>query len=268
MNLDDLEAMSREQREQAKALGFFDAGLWLGPPEGFPFAEELKPDQLPALLESRFLTGGLLSHWHGKTVSAQDGNGKLLEIVEGLGQHFFAAWTALPLYPAEAEPVPGKGELPRNVRAARIFPKTHHFPLEEWCVGSLCDWLSERRIPLLIWHTEAEWDPLYRLALAFPKLPIIVETQTQKILYHSRPLFALMLNCSNVHVELSNFAGQGFLEYAVREFSAERLIFGSFAPVSDPFVPMGLVLDADISDREKKLIAGANLKRLIAEVRA
>ena len=65
-------------------------------------------------------------------------------------------------------------------------------------VGSLCDWLVEHRLPLFIWHVElrlafacARWPE------AFPQLNIIVETQTQKILYHSRPLFALMRDCPN-----------------------------------------------------------------------
>ena len=99
-------------------------------------------------------------------------------------------------------------------------------------------------------------------------LPLVVETQVQKILYHTRPLFALLRDCPNVRVELSNFAGQGFLEYAVREYGAARLLYGSFLPMSDPWVPMGLVLDADIGDAEKALIAGGNLRRLVREVAA
>jgi predicted TIM-barrel fold metal-dependent hydrolase len=122
-------------------------------------------------------------------------------------------------------------------------------------------------MPLFIWHTELEWPALYELARTFPQLPLVVETQTQKILYHTRPLFALLRDCANVYVELSNFAGQGYLEYAVREFGAERLLFGSFLPVSDPLAPLGLVLDADLPEAAQRLIAGDNLRRLIGEVR-
>ena len=54
----------------------------------------------------------------------------------------------------------------------------------------------------------------------------------------------------------------------MREFGAERLLFGSFLPVSDPLVPIGMVLDADLSEEEKRLIAGDNLRRLLEGVRA
>jgi predicted TIM-barrel fold metal-dependent hydrolase len=76
-----------------------------------------------------------------------------------------------------------------------------------------------------------------------------------------------MRDRANVRVELSNFAGQGFVEYAVKHFGAERLIFGSFLPMNEPLVPMGLVVDAVISEEEKTLIAGENLRRLVSEVR-
>ena len=263
----DISDMARARRTLAQRLQFFDSNIWLGPPQGVPLAEELAPGQLGDVCEGRHITGGLVSHWYGKTLSAQDGNAALTQALDGRNDPFVAAWTALPLFPKEAEPVPRSGAFPDGVGAVRIFPRSHNFPLSHWCVGSLCEWLCQQRTPLLIWHTELDWDSLHRLASDFPALPIIVETQTQKILYHTRPLFALMRDCRNVHVELSNFAGQGFIEYAAREFGAERLVFGSFLPMNDPFVPMGMVLDARIAEQDKALIAGGNLRRLLGEVR-
>jgi len=259
--------MIRERQQLRERLRFFDAGIWLGPPAGFPNAEELPPTELGAALRGRGLTGGLASHWWGKTVSAQDGNRALSEALDGCVEVVFQTWTALPLLPGEDRPLPGVGDLSPQVRAVRLFPKAHNFPLADWCVGLLCEWLIEYRMPLFIQHTETDWPSLQQLAVAFPALTIVVESQVQKILYHTRALFPLMGACPNVLVELSNFAGQGFVEYAVRQFGAGRLIFGSFLPVSDPLVPIGMVLDADISEDEKALIAGGNLRRLVSEVR-
>ena len=76
-----------------------------------------------------------------------------------------------------------------------------------------------------------------------------------------------MRDCGNVLVELSNFVGEGFVEYATREFGAHRLIFGSFLPVNDPLVAMGMILDAEIAEEQKALMAGENLRRLATEVR-
>jgi len=259
-----IETMAADRRGLAERLRFFDANLWLGRPTGFPLADEIAYEHLGEALRIHHLTGGLVSHWLGKTASPQDGNRALLDVADGRDADLFAVWTGLPLFPGDADAsLPGHGSLPERVRAVRIYPKSHNFPLESWSIGSLCEWLESQQVPLFIWHVELDWPTLYQLARAFPTLHIVIETQTQKILYHTRPLFALMRDCPNVLVETSNFAGAGLIEYAVRGFGAERLVFGSFLPVSDPFVAMGMVLDANIPERDKALIAGENLRRLV-----
>jgi predicted TIM-barrel fold metal-dependent hydrolase len=134
-------------------------------------------------------------------------------------------------------------------------------------VGELCGWLAERGVPLLLWHVEVDWAALHALAAAFPRLAIVVETQNQKVLYQDRALFALMRDCPNVHVETSNLAGADFLGFAARELGARRLLFGSFAPVNDPWAAIGMILDADLPWEDKRLIAGGNLRRLLGEAR-
>lgn len=262
----NIQAMTDDRVRRAKKLNLFDSNLWLGQPVGFPLAVELKPGQLRTALEKHFITGGLVSHWRGYAVSAQEGNLALERIMPSLPANVYVIWTTLPLYPPEQAPLLGHGNLPEKVRGARIFPAHAHFPLAKWSIGSLCAWLIQRRIPLFIWHTELEWGNLRLLAQDFPELNIIVESQTQKILYHTRPLFALMKEHSNIMLEISNFAGPGFIEFAVKEFGAERLIYGSFLPMNDPFVPVGMILDAEISDSDKELIAGKNLRRIIDRV--
>jgi hypothetical protein len=262
-----LRQMAEARREYATRLRFLDAGIWLGTSVGFPLARELPPEGLASVIGKDFITGGLVSHWRGKTVSAQDGNLALQAVLANLPADTYAVWTGLPLYPAEPGPLPGQGNLPQQVRGVRVFPRSHNYPLADWVVGSLCDWLVERGLPLFVWHVELDWASLHSLAEKFPQLNIVVETQTQKILYHSRPLLAIMRQRPNVLVELSNLVGPRFIEYWVRQFGAERLIFGTFQPVSDPLVPIGMVIDAEISDLEKALIAGGNLRRLIDGVK-
>jgi predicted TIM-barrel fold metal-dependent hydrolase len=153
------------------------------------------------------------------------------------------------------------------MRGVRLFPKTHRFALTPEGVGSLCEWLVKARMPLFLWHVEIDWRELRELATTFARLNIVVETHTQKILYHSETLFDLMRDRGNVLVETSNFVGPGYVEYAVEHFGAERLLFGSFLPVNDPLVPMGMLLDADIPQEAKALIAGGNLRRLVDGMR-
>ena len=263
-----LRQMARERDDLVRRLDFFDANIWLGKPEnfplsGFPLARELKTADLDRAVRKHRISEGMVSHWRSKTVSAQEGNAVLQEQADSLGSAYCLIWTGLPFYPANDGPLPGVDGLPQKVRGIRVFPKTHNFPLTSWSVGPLCEWLTDHHIPLFLWHIEIDWSELYHLANEFPKLNIIIESQTQKILYRTRFLFPLMRKCPNIFVELSNFIGQGFIEYAVKEYSSERLIFGSFLPMSDPFVPMGMIVDADITEAEKKNIAGDNLRRLI-----
>jgi hypothetical protein len=263
---DEIDGIAEVKRAMVDRLGLLDANLWLGKPEYFPRAEELAPAALEAELESYGIGGGLVSHWDAVRLSAQDGNQMLLDAEGALPRKVWTAWTGLPLSAGEQGPLPGSTAHPR-LRAVRLFPRTHHFLLSPWVVGSLCEWCVSHNLPLLLWHVEIEWEQVHALAGAFPKLQFIIDTQWQKILYHNRTLFSLMDSRENVLLETSNFLGQDSLSWAARRWGAERLLFGSFLPASDPYAPIGMILDADLSAEEKALIAGGNLKRLIDGVR-
>jgi hypothetical protein len=275
-----IEALALERRQQAESLRPFDANAWLGEPAGFPLAREMQPPELLRALHGCGIQEALVSHWAGLRVAPQTGNGALAQALGGAGGAggagvagvaggaLRACWTGLPLFPREDGPLPGAGSLPLAAGAVRLFPRSHNFPLASWALGELCSWLSQHHLPLFLWHVEIDWPALHALAVAFPHLAIVVETQTQKILYQNRALFALMKDCPNVHAETSNLVGADFLRWAARELGARRLLFGSFLPVNDPWVALGMILEADLSWEEKRLVAGDNLRRLLSEARA
>ena len=264
--IEQLKKMKSTRLQLAKELRFFDSNLWLGPAEGFPFAEEMQVNSLLQAAEKNFIIGGLISHWMGKTVSPQQGNKMITEATCAIVDNWYAVYTALPLFPEEPGPLPGQDKLFERVRGIRIFPKSHKFLLKDFVVASLFDFMIQTKLPLFIWHTELDWAELHEIAGKFPKLTIIVETQPQKIIYHMRTLLPLMRERSNVLLETSNLAGQDYLEYGVNKLGPHRFIFGSFLPIFDPLSPIGMILDAEIPKEHKSLIAGENFRRIIAEV--
>ena len=76
-----------------------------------------------------------------------------------------------------------------------------------------------------------------------------------------------MQNCPNIYLEISNLVAPDLLTYTVNHLGPDRLLFGSFLPVSDPFVPISLIGEAPLSLTDKQLIAGGNLRRLLEAVR-
>jgi predicted TIM-barrel fold metal-dependent hydrolase len=71
-------------------------------------------------------------------------------------------------------------------------------------------------------------------------------------------------NTPNIMIETSGFdATAGFLEMAVRELGAARIVFGSHLPSRSLGTELGKVLGAEISEQEKRQILGENFRRLL-----
>ena len=74
-------------------------------------------------------------------------------------------------------------------------------------------------------------------------------------------------DCGNVWVETSGFdPTAGFVEMAVREVGAERIIFGGHFVSRSAGTELGKILGAAISDEQRRLILGGNLRRLLERV--
>jgi len=68
----------------------------------------------------------------------------------------------------------------------------------------------------------------------------------------------------NVLVETSGFdATAGFIEMAVREVGAKRIVFGSHLPSRSLGTELGKVVGAEISEADKRLILGQNYRNLL-----
>ena len=74
-------------------------------------------------------------------------------------------------------------------------------------------------------------------------------------------------NSPNVLVETSGFdATAGFIELAVRELGAERIVFGSHLPSRSLGTELGKIFGAVISEEDRRLILGENYRKLLQPI--
>ena len=74
-------------------------------------------------------------------------------------------------------------------------------------------------------------------------------------------------NQPNILVETSGFdPTAGFIEMAVRELGADRIVFGSHLPSRSLGTELGKVTGAQVTQRERHAILGGNLRRLLGPI--
>lgn len=254
----------REDFEKRReALEFADANAWVGPPleQGFQACESVA--ELNELLRRASVRRALVMHTACVSYDRAEGNRMTLEAVAGRDDMF----AAIALVPDVSIGGYLDEAIARKARAVRLFPKAHSFSLAEWCAGAVLDEMLARRLPLILWHSQATWEQIHDICTGYPELTVVVEGAGRKILYDNRIFYRLLADCPNFHLELHNLTNSLAVEDIVARFGASRLVFGSFAPYHEPTAAMMPVTHARISDEDKRLIAGGNLRALMDAVR-
>ncbi|MEV4836102.1 amidohydrolase family protein [Nonomuraea sp. NPDC049486] len=101
---------------------------------------------------------------------------------------------------------------------------------------------------------------LRTLAERLPGLRILVLNPGYRRL---RALAELMAEAPGVRVETGTVNTQGGVEWLAERFGAERLVFGTGAPVADDCGPRFLLDHLGLTPRETDLIAAGSLERLL-----
>ncbi|MGI5819242.1 MAG: amidohydrolase family protein [Armatimonadota bacterium] len=153
--------------------------------------------------------------------------------------------------------------LEMGVRSARIFPKTHGWPMTEQVAGPLLAALQERRVPVFIDLAEIGIDGAASLCERCPELPVILCGVAWGT---DRQIEPALERAPNLYLETHSFQGHRAYERIARQFGAERLIFGTGLPDCSPGAAMMMSLYEDISDEERAQIAGGNLLGLLQAV--
>ena len=201
-----------------------------------------------------------------------DGNARILEVAKA-SPRLHPAWAALPPGVAGEQPEPEElvGQMREHrVGALFLFTGQYCFGLEGWCLDDLLGPLAEARVPVFLNPNPAgsgamdqtNWDAVVALCRRWPTLPVIVGEH--RIRYSQRVLYRALDACPNLRLELSGHWLHRGIEYTVRRWGHERLVFGSNWPTFGHGMTLATLTCAEIDDHDKRRIAGDNLRELMA----
>ena len=251
--------------------GYFDANCQIGRYNHWSGREPITPEALLAELDHYGVHEALVVDNLAREYHPIDGNARVLQLIAG-HPRLHAAWGGLP---------PGSRELPpsadlvsemeeRGVRALFLHPQQYHFSLDDWCVDGLLGPLAERQVPVFVCpnthlrseQDQTDWPGVVRLCRAFPSLPVVVSEY--RISYTLRTMYQAMEVCPNLHIDISALWLHHLIEFVCREWSANRLLFGSGLPRRDPAAVLGQLNYSAVSEQDLAAIAGGNLRRLLS----
>jgi len=249
-------------------MEFFDCNCWYGVLKSPPVAPAETVDDLVRELERAGMARALVRNAAIFEESPEVGN-RLTSEQTADDDRLEAAWGILPPHTGELGDVDEFLSAMREagVRALWAYPAKHRYLLNATTMGGLLEEMQDRGIPLFMHRREMPGAlEVYELAdtiLAdFPRLYLVIVAHGS---WGEDRLFRpLMARYPNFAVGTSRYELDGGIEDICRTFGPERLLFGTNFPETPMGGPMLTLLQAAISDEERELIAGGNLRRILA----
>jgi predicted TIM-barrel fold metal-dependent hydrolase len=269
-------AMSMDaERPVLDRWGFFDACAVIGRGVSRSADSPTSAAELLADMDRHGVAEGMVVDCLSRENHPTDGNARVLEVCRG-EPRLHPGWVALPHGPAD-EQLPGEAfveEMRRHrVGAVYLYPEQYKFGLADWCVDDFLEPLAAAGLPVFInynapdsgrrfgWdHTDL--DAVVELCRRWPELPVVISEA--RIRRSNRSLYRAFDACPNLHLELSGYWLHRGIEFIVRNWGAERLLFGSNWPTMGHHLTVATLTMAEIEEEEKRRIAGENMRRLIA----
>ena len=238
-------------------IKFFDCNVELGMRAVIHPGSFYKTGDLLKKMEHNGITDALVYHTLAASYRPCDGNEILMKEIENI-PNLHPAWVIMPHHTGEfPEPYVLYDSMKKNnVRAVRMFPSAQGYSMSEWNAGGLLSMLEECGVPLLIHQSDISWDTINTMLTNHPKLKFILSLV---IFTCGRNIYPLLNKHKNLFIETIGFKIYEGIEDVCKKFGAERLIFGSGTPLYSGGGAVGMIMYADITEREKRMIASGNL---------
>lgn len=218
-------------------MDLFDVSCYIG---RWPM-EQLAYDDVPGLLAEMDRLGigrALICHTMAWQNVPSVGNRLLMQEIAGQSR-LEPCWVVMPGDEAGDVAALCDEMAAQGVRAVRLCPRDHVYPLTAWMAGDLLAALNERRYLVLLDVDQvvlptglfdvnpAGWREVAWLCQTYPGLSIALTRIGYRAL---RVLLPLMRECLNLFLDLSYFATHQGVEEVTAQLGAERLC--SSAPAS------------------------------------
>ncbi|HEX3724586.1 MAG TPA: amidohydrolase family protein [Pirellulales bacterium] len=242
-------------------LKFFDCNCAVGPYRTRVYRFAQTAGELIEELDFANIDRALVYHTAMRFDHPAVGNERVLQATAGQSR-LSPTWAILPSHTREQPPVESliKDMRGNGIRALRMFANDHRYFLDEITWGDQLAVYMERRIPLFV---RASLDKVAQLLRSFPNMVIVAGSQGANPL--DRYGWPLIERYPNLMFETSGYLVDGGIEEFCQRYSASRLVFGSGYPDNSSGAAMLHLTHAEISDDQRRQIAGGNLARILAE---
>ena len=258
----------QEFTESIRELAFFDANCWYGRTNQPRRSVIDSIDALDKVATGIGYDRCNVSYLLSKYLKPHEGNAILMDDVDGRDRFtpsiVFTPWMVESESQAEEYL---ESMLRLGARSVRLFPKTHHYLINEWSYSYLPKLLEAYRVPLFVWTEEMDWNEVYALSRAYPRLPIVVEQCEVEAFFNLGYLVPLLESTANVYLETNRVHEYLALDVLVERLGGNRFIYGSNMPVDDPYPQLAVITMGDFPNEDKKRIAHENLESLFSDVR-
>lgn len=242
-------------------LSLFDCNAQIGR-YGVRHAEAFTSlDGLVGEMACSGIAEALAYHSMAREYAPAVGNEMLLEGIPG--KPIQPCWVVMPHHTGEMPPPDAllAKMKQKGVRAVRAFPVLHQFRLSEWCSGELLDMAEASGIPFFLDLDQTSWDEIAGVLKEHRRLNLVLLRTSYRIDRYIYPLFD---KYENLRIEAATYQVNYGIEEICKRFGAKRLLFGTGLPFTEAGPSIAQITYAEISDEEKRLVAGDNLRHVLA----
>jgi predicted TIM-barrel fold metal-dependent hydrolase len=258
-------------------LKFFDCNCGMGPSRKNRVGLIKSKEELLQELDWQGIEQALVYHISAEEYYPAIGNQRIIQEASD-EKRFLPCWVVMPHHSGEMAPPDQLIEqmLANKVHAVRMnAPSTNRYSVAPWGSGELLKSLESHGIPLFLSGSDLgryldetgqgfTSEVVYDICKTYPNLPVIILRLNFQV---TRVIAALAEACPNLYVDISYYSVHMGMEFLCSHIGADHILFGSGLPIAASGSAVMLVESADIGKRERQLIAGDNLRRLLSEVK-